>query len=263
MLPKLIDQIEQGLARNIDFLDKDNFNKLVQLFLEQVQEIEVATLSIADQKNINTAIGVWLDYIGKIVGEARKSRTDTEYRAALLLKIAANNSDGTPNVIIDITKQYSGASNSKIIQYFPAYFFNVLQIADGESTLGIANLLDTIKPAGVGVTVVNNINGNRFVPSWITGDYYLTTLDLLLTSAGVTDTIEINGVDNLEVSRSTYSQVNTEYAYLDWIGLAEFGIFSGGEVTSLELDDGSIFGIATTVEDSVGISEGLLAQVII
>jgi len=230
MLPKLIDQIEQGLARNIDFLDKDNFNKLIQLFLEQVQEIEVATLSIADQKNINTAIGVWLDYIGKIVGEARKSRTDAQYRLALLLKVASNNSDGTPNIIIDITKQQTGSTNSRIIDYFPASLFNVIQIDESVDATGLYNLIDNIKPAGVSVTVVNNINGDRFVPSW-------------RNEAG--------------------DETNTQYAYLDWTGVDEFVIFSGGELTPLTLFDGDELALTTSTGTSVTESEGLLAQVII
>jgi len=230
MLPKLIDQIEQGFARNIDFLDKDNFNKLIQLFLEQVQEIELATLSIADQKNINTAIGVWLDYIGKIVGEARKSRTDAQYRLALLLKVASNNSDGTPNIIIDITKQQTGSTNSRIIDYFPASLFNVIQIDEGVDTTGLYNLIDNIKPAGVSVTTVNNINGDRFVPSWI-------------NEAG--------------------DETNTQYAYLDWAGVDEFVIFSGGELTPLTLFDGDELALTTSTGTSVTESEGLLAQVII
>jgi len=263
MLPQLIDQVGQGLSRNIDFLDKDNFNKLIQLFLEQVQEIEVATLSIADQKNINTAIGVWLDYIGRIVGEDRKSRNDTEYRSALLLKIAANSSDGTPNVIIDITKQYTNVTDSKVIEYFPAYFFNVLQIPDLASTDGLYKLVDSIKPAGVGVTVVNNIDGNRFVPAWITSGYYPLEQTLLLTSGGITDSMEINNTDNLLVSTYVYDQVGTGFAYLDWIGVSEFGIYSGGEVTPLGLSDGSDLVVATSLETSIVTSEGLLAQVVI
>lgn len=230
MLPKLIDQVSQGLGRNIDFLDKENFNKLIQLFLEQVQEIEVATLSIADQKNINTAVGKWLDYIGGIIGESRKGREDSEYRLALLLKVAINNSDGTPNTIIDITKQFTGSSNSKIIDYFPAAFFNVIQVPTGTDTTGLYNLLDSIKPAGAKVITVNNIDGNRFVPSW-------------RNEAG--------------------DETLTDYAYFDWIGLADFAIFSGGELTPLTLYDGSELAVTTSTGTSNTESEGLLAQVIV
>lgn len=230
MIPELIDQVEKGLSRNINFLDKDNFNKLLTLFLEEVQEIEDATYSIADQKNIPTAIGEWLDYIGKIVGETRKSRTDEEYRAALLLKIAANSSDGTPNVIIDITKQFTGATDSKIIDYFPASFFNVLQIPEEVDTTGLTPLLDQIKPAGVEVTVVNNINGDRFVPSWqnLTGD-----------------------------------ETGIDYAYLDWAEQVGFAVFSGGVEYTLELSTGDELAVVTSSGISTTESEGLLAQVII
>jgi hypothetical protein len=230
MIPALVDQVSKGLSRNIDFLDKENFNKLIQLFLEEVQEIEVATLAIADQKSILTAIGEWLDYIGKIVGEPRKGRTDQDYRAALLLKVAINTSDGTPNTIIDITKQYTGVTSSRIIDYHPASFFNVLEIVDGVSTVGLAKLIDQIKPAGVSATVVNNINGNRFVPSWqnLAGD-----------------------------------QTNTDHAYFDWIGLKDFNVFTGGGLTPLTLSNGNTLSVTTSANISVVEGEGLLAQVVV
>lgn len=229
MIPTLTDQVELGLSRNIDFLDKENFNKLLKLFLEEVQELEVATLAIADQKNIQTAIGEWLDYIGKIVGQPREGRTDEEYRSALLLKVASNSSDGTPNTIIDITKQASGATSSRIIDYFPASFFNVLELPDGVSTAGLTKLMDQIKPAGVSVTMVNNVDGNRFVPSWknLAGD-----------------------------------ETNTEYAYLDWAELVGLEVVSGGILQPL-IVNGEQLQVATTVGDSVGSTEGLLAQVIV
>ena len=229
MIPILIDQVGLGLSRNIDFLDKENFNKLLKLFLEEIQELEVATLSIADQKNIQTAIGEWLDYIGKIVGQPRENRTDEEYRAALLLKVAANSSDGTPNTIIDITKQASGATISRIIDYFPASFFNVLEIPEGVSTRGLFKLMDQIKPAGVSVTMVNNVDGNRFVPAW-----YNLTNDL----------------------------INTQHSYLDWAGLVGLDVVSGGTLQPL-IVNGTQLQVATTVGDSTGEGEGLLAQVIV
>jgi hypothetical protein len=230
MIPKLIDQVGQGLGRNIDFLDKENFNKLIKLFLEEVQELEVATLSVADQKNINTAIGVWLDYIGNIVGEVRRGRNDTDYRAALLLKIAINSSDGTPNTIIDITKQYTGATNSRIIEYFTAYLFNILQLPESTPYTGIADLVDTIKPAGVGIVVVDNTDGNRFVPAWVDlGDNY----------------------------------TNTEYAYLDWVELTPFEVFTGGGLQPLQLHDMSYLEVATSTNVNINATEGLLAQVIV
>jgi hypothetical protein len=229
MIPTLIDQVELGLSRNIDFLDKENFNKLLKLFLEEIQELEVATLSIADQKNIQTAVGEWLDYIGKIVGQPREGRIDAEYRSALLLKIAANSSDGTPNTIIDITKQFTGAVSSRIIDYFPASFFNVLEIPEGVSTEGFSKLIDQIKPAGVSVTLINNINGDRFVPSWqnLAGD-----------------------------------ETNTQHAYFDWAGLVGIEVVSGGILQPL-IVNGEQLQVATTTGTSVGISEGLLAQVIV
>lgn len=263
MLPTLIDQVAQGLARNIDFLDKENFNKLIQLFLEEVQEIEVATLSIADQKNVATAVGVWLDYIGKIVGEARKARTDKEYRSALLLKIAANNSDATPNTIIDLTKQYTSSNNSRIIDYFPAGFFNVIQIPSDVDTIGLTSLMGSIKPVGVSATVVNNIDGNRFVPAWIVGSGFEVEVPFSVIDEDGESYLELDDGDTFAVAITNFNLVNTEYSYFDTIAPSAFSIVSGGVEYTLGLNTGEILDINTTTNPTQSNTEGLLAQVVV
>lgn len=219
MIPTLIDQVELGLSRNIDFLDKENFNKLLKLFLEEIQELEVATLAIADQKNINTAIGAWLDYIGSLVGQPREGRTDEEYRAALLLKIAANSSDGTPNTIIDITKQYTGSSSSKIIEYYHATFVNVIESTLCTNFEGYFSLVEQIKPVAVNAVLVNNINGNRFTPAWrvpsapVSGNYIIE-----VGVSGVLQPLIVNGTPLTVYGTVTIedANLNAENSYLYW-----------------------------------------------
>lgn len=183
MLPTNIDQVVKGLSRNIDHLDKENFNKLLSLFLEQIQNLQEDTIEIADQKNIDTAQGVWLDWIGKILGERRNGKSDVQYRNALKLKIGVNSADGTPNNIIDLTKQLTNAIDSKVLEYPIASFFSVIttdSLLDGSAW----QLVDDIKPAGVSVTVIHNLDGDRFVPAWDRQDILLPVEEPFLLDNG-------------------------------------------------------------------------------
>lgn len=221
MLPVNIDQVLQGLERNIDHLDKENFNKLLKLFLEQIQILQDQTLSIADQKNISIASGIWLDWIGKIVGERREARSDTQYREALRLRIAINSADSTSDTIINITKIATGSDSSKIIDYHPAAFVNSISTSQYTNLMRYGHLVDSIKAAGVKPILVNNIDGNRFTPAWridqglVDGEYTLG-----VTVGGVLEPLVVNG-DYITL----YAQVsaddiilNTENAYLQYKG---------------------------------------------
>lgn len=172
MLPVNIDQVAQGLSRSIDHLDKENFNKLLEIFLIQIQILQEETLAIADQKNITTAVGVWLDWIGKIIGQPREARSDAQYRDTLRLKIGINSADATPDTIIKLTKQLTSANASKIVEYPLASFFSVIS-SDTLPDSTLWSLVDNIKPAGVQAQVIHNLEGTRFVPAWNRADILL------------------------------------------------------------------------------------------
>lgn len=183
MLPINIDQVAKGLERNIQNLDKGNFNKLLTIFLLQIQELQEHTIDIADQKNIDIATGVWLDWIGKIIGEKREARNDVDFRQALKLRIGVNTSDGTPDNIITLTKQLTSAVDSKLIEYPLASFISVVSSGTLPNRT-LWQLVDDIKPAGVSATVVHNLNGTRFIPAWNRQDILLPVEEPLLLDAG-------------------------------------------------------------------------------
>lgn len=168
MIPVLIDQKKQGLGRNIsDLKNKPNIEKLLSLFLEEVQEIEDATLDFAKQKNIVVAEGVWLDNLGKIVGEDRLGKKDGPYRAAISNRISINVADGTTDVMISAARAQTNATKVRIIDYYPAAFTLVVE---GSTTVdgSLFKLMENIKPVGTGFLLTNNQDGDRWVPSWRT-----------------------------------------------------------------------------------------------
>jgi hypothetical protein len=186
-----IDQLKKGESRIItDLSEKENFNKLLNLYLSQVQEIEVANIELSQQKNINTAEGIWLDYIGGIVGEKRKGKLDSEYRGALFTRIGINSADATPDTLINLIKSHTSADHSRIIQYFPAAFFVT---TEGQTNLdsSLFYLVENTRPVGVRAHVVSNILGDRLTPAWLLNepaetsefDFVLDNGDLLLLDA--------------------------------------------------------------------------------
>ena len=109
-----INHTEKAIDRVVTDLQKVNFEKLVTIFTDSNQEIEEAFLELALQKNIDIAEGIWLDYIGKLLGLPRQGETDEVYRAKLKVQIVINTSDGTPTVIQKAVKAFTDASSVRL-----------------------------------------------------------------------------------------------------------------------------------------------------
>ena len=99
--------VEEGLAR-LPFVwnDKHNVQGLVKSLLQQVQELEDVFHQLNEERDIFSAVGKQLDALGLIIGESRKSRGDDEYRVALLVQIAINNSSGTHDALLNIVRLF-------------------------------------------------------------------------------------------------------------------------------------------------------------
>lgn len=220
MIPQQIDQVEKGLGRVISSLqEKENFNKLLEIFLIETQQLEDENISLAEQKNLAIATGVWLDYIGGIVGEDRRGRTDVNYRSALSTRIGINTSDGTSDNVIALAKAHTNSTSSKIIDYHPAGFFSVVNGTEGLGT-SLHALIEGTKPTAVSAIVVSNYTGNRFVPAWIDQSAFTTVEEaLLLDGDELLLDDGLNPLDFLEVlvtPDNIYSNDAT-HSVLGWI----------------------------------------------
>ena len=153
MTIKEIDHSEKAVGRVTDELSKENFEKFVEVFTESSQEIEVAFQDIAVQKDIDTASGIWLDYLGKLLGVTRKSQTDEEYRVSLKVQVAINTSDGTPSVIQETVKLFTNATSVRyreISRIFPGFSttFNLFVDFEMNGREELYDLVQKIKPVG-------------------------------------------------------------------------------------------------------------------
>lgn len=80
-----------------------NHEKFLRALIGPFQDAEDTLQDMFVNRNVNTAAGVQLDMIGKIVGRPRNGITDDEiYRRYIRAQIATNKSDGTINEILTI-----------------------------------------------------------------------------------------------------------------------------------------------------------------
>jgi hypothetical protein len=151
-------------------LSKENYLKLVKVFTEQIQEVEDEFLTLGTQKNIDTSEGVWLDYIGKILGVLRGGRNDEEYKRLLKVTVASNNISGTPNQIISTIKQYTNADFTRIVEH-PLAHGRLYTNGDSNLDYTLLDLIDNIKPTGTSWIISADEDDNALYLAWVTSSY--------------------------------------------------------------------------------------------
>jgi len=157
LIPK--NHVEEGVSRLSDNLSREVIKELLSIYLEEVFEIEQSLVEVANQKSINLAEGIWLDYIGKIVGLKRNGLDDEDYRQEIFFKINVNNADGTPNVIIDLIRTFTESADVEVFDSGTAFFtlyFN------GQTNTGkeLYQLLEKIRPAAVNTVIHSDVFNN-------------------------------------------------------------------------------------------------------
>ncbi len=80
-----------------------NIKNFVRAMLGPAQLLEDTLQGLLVQLNVNTAVGVWLDLLGKLVGQPRGAIADDDvYRRYIRARIAARKADGRPEEIYRI-----------------------------------------------------------------------------------------------------------------------------------------------------------------
>ncbi|AGH32162.1 hypothetical protein VPHG_00095 [Vibrio phage 11895-B1] len=173
-----VDHISEGLSRPTSVLQQEEVTKFLTIFLNRYQMLEESFLILANQKSIDLAVGVWLDYIGKILNVNRSGASDDDYREELRLRIALRSSDGTPPVVIQLLRDFTDSTEVIYNEYGNAYVtFNL----NGKTNIGnqLWEMLQSIKPVGVKCILQNDYNDNAFYPAYeisaVTGEVFQTT----------------------------------------------------------------------------------------
>jgi hypothetical protein len=154
-------QVEEGLGKLMtQWKDKPVVVGLLTSYLENVQQVEDVLFDLLEKRSLETAVGVYLDALGLLVGELRKGKLDDEYRRAVKLRIAINKSDGTEPVIRELIKELTNADIVNIVDTYPAAVSLLLEgedvFVDQELVNEISNILAATISAEIKTTVLVN-----------------------------------------------------------------------------------------------------------
>lgn len=121
MITKITTHEAQALARMItQYKGMSNFEDIFKVLVGQVQEVEDALYDEIDLLSVDTAEGVWLDVLGKVVGQRRNNTTDIVYRALIKAKIGVNVSEGLYADLVNIFKILTLSTEVTLSELFPA-----------------------------------------------------------------------------------------------------------------------------------------------
>ena len=156
-----IGYIDDHVARALDmipsWISKPHVQAIVRALAQQVQEIEDVLQDLEQAFSLSGATGVWLDYLGLLVGEARIGLSDQDYRRFIEAGILVRRSNGDIPTILEIAQTLTGATD---VQYVPAYPAGYLLTIYTPSPVPVG-LRDRIQrtiiratPASVGVAII-------------------------------------------------------------------------------------------------------------
>jgi hypothetical protein len=139
--------------------NKSAITALMQSYLRQIQALEDGIYEVILERSLDTAVGVQLTVLGRLIGQSRILADDDRFRQILRARIRINRSEGTPEDILGIAilLLVSGESHSlreEPTAQFRLYVHDALTSADADLLL---SLLKSAKPAGV-----------RFLLQWST-----------------------------------------------------------------------------------------------
>ena len=159
-MPAISNHRQQALERLLEqYKDRPKLKGLLSGLVNPLQEIEEQLTRLESERWLDEAEGIQLDQMGKIVGELRNNRGDEEYRLAIYTRIFLNRGGGTPEDIIAALNLVYDLERIEYSELYPASFQVYVQGYDGLK--GIKTLVESIRPAGVGNSVITHSDCNN------------------------------------------------------------------------------------------------------
>lgn len=152
--------VTAGLKRLlVQFKNAPNLRAIVQSYLEQIQELENVIYSLMAERYVLTAVGVQLDGIGRIVGETRQNKNDTDYRVAILGRIQRNKAHSRIEDILALFLLLLPSHTFELVEgpgpaAFRLRIVEALSPVTDPSPAVLAEQLHEAKGAGIGTTVL-------------------------------------------------------------------------------------------------------------
>ena len=187
LLPEQFKGLEQK------FPDPNDPTKLVSgweafitAFVNPAQKYENICQDLLKSYDLRFTTGNALDRLGELVGQVRAGRDDEEYRRAILIKIGANNSEGTYADLVGLYEMF-GLSVQSYLEPKPATFLFHLGAIANETMESVKGVTEVAKAAGVAYEFTGVISDpsnpiDKNEPLFIfknggKGEYFATLLD--------------------------------------------------------------------------------------
>lgn len=191
-VPVTINHREQGKSRLLHiFKDKPSILALLDTYMKQYNSLELVVYQLLETRNLSdleSVDGVYLDEVGDIVGESRLGRSDADYRRGITLRIGVNNTQATPNYLMQLLKSTTESDDVRYYPHYPASYsleFNGDQIPEE-----VLMEFTDASLAGVRPCLIHNKDDLGWIPCEV-GD---TTTESVLP-----ETSETSGIGTSEV----------------------------------------------------------------
>lgn len=125
-----------------------------RVWAERMQALEDDAYDLLTSRWVDVAVGEQLDRIGEMVGEFRLARNDTDYRAAILIRIGLNRGSGEPGNVIFVMNQL--LTTGEYAEDYPAGI--LITVTNEAVTLQQQRGIVSVTPAGVRVRGVSVLN---------------------------------------------------------------------------------------------------------
>jgi len=131
----------------LQWLTKGETKKFAEYYDPLLIDIENEMRVLSDQYDLDTATGILLDRIGKLLDEDRNGNDDDTYRILIRLRAMLNKTNGSEKDIIKVIKYFY---NSEVVHIEPNYPAGIRIFHDGEGKpINFNKILKQVVPAGV------------------------------------------------------------------------------------------------------------------
>lgn len=134
------------------FRDKPRLNAILASYAAQADALEAVFWQLLTERNVDNAVGVQLDILGKLVGQPRVGTTDETYRLFIRTRIRANRSKGRASDAIAVARLALDGAPFEYQDWYPASVIievPALDLPDGVTPELVQQVLRDAAPAGV------------------------------------------------------------------------------------------------------------------
>jgi len=152
----------------VQLQNRDNIEGLIVGLIVPIQALEDDYLDLRTDQLLSASVGTQLDRWGRLVGEIRGTLADDDYRRFITARILANLSGGNADRLLEVLRLVAAPFTAGEVCVYrqlggPAYLIAIYRDVALSATMAarVADILDDIRPAGVGAAIVESV-----APAW-------------------------------------------------------------------------------------------------